>query len=117
MSALVIPKKKRAKSWFEVQIDGEGQVYKLPPLEHLDLDIIDQMRTLAPKLGNVKTGKPKKNARQQDVLQAVGILTAVMDRYAPGLSGKLDMEQLNYLFEQWAQFSKVSVGESSASPA
>jgi len=116
MDALVIPTKKRKKRWFPVQVEGDDKIYELPPLENVDLDIINQMRALAPRLGDMKTGKPRKNVKQQDVMQAVGILTTVMDRYAPGLAKRLDLEQLNFLFERWSEFSNVTMGESSASP-
>lgn len=112
---LVIPKKHK-RAWFEVRIDGDATTYRLPKLQHLDLDIVEKIRKITPKLGSVKTGKPKTDVRQADLLRAVGILTEVMERYAPGLAEKLDQDQMGFLFQAWSDDSKVKMGESLASP-
>jgi hypothetical protein len=110
----IAPRKQAGK--FKFRIDGDGRVYKLPYLQHIDPDFLMKFRRAALRIVDPKTNKLKSKAKDGDIITAFALVRELFERYVPGLYDTLDPEQqIMPILDAWQSESGATMGESSAS--
>lgn len=103
---------------FDFKLPGNKKVYSLPLTQDLPLSIkATLMKAIAI---SERVQKMEKRGREYEPSQdEVEILasaqTAILDRYAPGVSEQISEAQFKALMEAWAEASSVTLGESAPS--
>lgn len=97
---------------FEFTLPDDDKVYALPKMQYLDADLSADLTVLTPRI---------KDAQEGDGLGSDPALLAdiaslqrrMIERYAPGVYGRMSGDQVASLVNAWQEASSVTVGESS----
>ncbi|MDR1447679.1 MAG: hypothetical protein LBI63_01765 [Candidatus Ancillula sp.] len=93
--------------YFEFKVEGDETVHKLPLMEYLDGELVDELFSIEQIDKNADPVKYSKHA--------MSAVKKLFDNYLPGLYKKLNMQQINFIVDNWSSRNKVSLGEFKAS--
>lgn len=103
---------------FEFAFPGEKKKYRLPLVQDLPLDIRQQMSkamVVAERVQKLAQRGRDYQPTTEDVEIMTNAQSAILERYAPGITSKISEAQFAALMEAWRDASQIDAGESQAS--